>query len=520
MGGARYGMVDRTAETVSFRPVAHPIGNGVGEFLLMDEFYPTMRFQENDKRVTPILTGMLHPQYRDGKFLVANKAETHPVAWAFERDDGGRAFTFTGLHYLADLDNAALRKLLLNAILWTAKIEVPKEGVRTDAPADAAEKLISQELALASGPPKTVEEAIVRHPGEYQVIDYPWGHLTWYVSRELKNSDTMTTGEVVIKPDQENARHFHPNCDEVLHVLRGSILQSMGDNKVEMHEGDTVSLRLTDGPYKDRTLSVVFTATNAGFVYAINASAHRDVSVGTILWKRQLAPPCIHGFIATSDGIPAGVMSTPVIDPKTLRLYVTSCTSRKAADSTHANEFGDQFDQAYALDATSGRLLPGWPVSLDRVTLNSPGVNRNAADGGQQPVRPEMVPGTKDDFGVGHSDVNLGMQRGALNLSPDGSLLYATFGESIPGWVVAVNTSTAKVASAFASVSVPHGTAGGIWGPGGAAIDMQGNVFVIVGTAFGGYVDQPHDWVQSALMFPQPVRRARCERCRSACPKF
>jgi quercetin dioxygenase-like cupin family protein len=88
----------------------------------------------------------------------------------------------------------------------------------------------------------TIVEAIVRHPGEYQDIDYPWGHLTWYVSRELKNSDTMTTGEVVIRPRQENARHFHPNCDEVLHVLRGSILQSMGDNQLEMHEGDTVSI--------------------------------------------------------------------------------------------------------------------------------------------------------------------------------------------------------------------------------------------------------------------------------------
>src|ERR1700722_3716328 len=257
-----------------------------------------------------------------------------------------------------------------------------------------------------------------------------------------------------------------------------------------------VPTRLTDGPYKDRTLSVVFTATNAGFVYAINATASRDVPAGTILWKRQLAPPCMHGFIANSDGIPAGVMSTPVIDPKTLRLYVTSCTSRKATDSTRADEFGDQFYEAYALDATSGNLLPGWPVSLDRVTLNSPGINKNATDGVQQTV---------NDAKVGRSDFNLGTQRGALNLSPDGSLLYATFGESIPGWVVAVDTSTAKVTSAFASVAVPHGTAGGIWGAGGAAIDMQGNVFVVVGTAFGGYLDQSHDWVQSALMFPQPA---------------
>lgn len=39
LGGARYGMFDRTEETVLFKPAVHPIGNGVGEFLLTDEFY-------------------------------------------------------------------------------------------------------------------------------------------------------------------------------------------------------------------------------------------------------------------------------------------------------------------------------------------------------------------------------------------------------------------------------------------------------------------------------------------------
>jgi quercetin dioxygenase-like cupin family protein/type 1 glutamine amidotransferase len=242
LGGARYGMADRTTETVLVKPPPHPIGNGVGEFLLTDEFYPTIRFYGDSKRITPILTAELHPQFRNGRFLVIDKAETHPVAWAFEREDGGRAFTFTGFHYLTGLDDPALRKLLLNAILWTAKIEVPKDGARTAAPADAARKLISQELALANGPAKTIDEAAVRRPTDYQAIDYPWGHLTWYVSRELKNSDVMTVGEAVIKPGQENPRHFHPNCDEVLHVLKGRILQSMGDKKVEMHEGDTVTI--------------------------------------------------------------------------------------------------------------------------------------------------------------------------------------------------------------------------------------------------------------------------------------
>lgn len=242
LGGARYGVFDRTTETVAFTPIAHPIANGVGEFLLTDEFYPTIRFLPHDRRVTPILTGRLHPQYRDGQNLIIDKAESHPVAWAFERDDGGRAFTFTGLHYLADLDNPAIRKLLLNAILWTAKIDVPKEGVRTAARGDAAQTLLGQKLALANGAPRTIEEAIVRRPADNQVLEYPWGRLTWYVSSELRNSATMTVGEAIIRPGQENPRHFHPNCDEVLHVLRGSILNSAGEKKVELHAGDTVTI--------------------------------------------------------------------------------------------------------------------------------------------------------------------------------------------------------------------------------------------------------------------------------------
>lgn len=242
LGGARYGMFDRTEETVLFKPAAHPIDNGVGEFLLTDEFYPTIRFFEDGKKVTPILTGTLHPQFRDDKPLVIDKAEPHVVAWAFERGDGGRAFAFTGLHYLAGLDNPALRKLVLNAIFWTAKIEVPRDGVKTTAPADAAQKFVNQELEAATRPKKTIDAAIVIRAVNDQVIQYPWGHLTWYVSRELNNSDTMTVGEAVIKPDRENTRHFHPNCDEVLHVIKGHILQTMGDRSVEMNEGDTVSI--------------------------------------------------------------------------------------------------------------------------------------------------------------------------------------------------------------------------------------------------------------------------------------
>ncbi len=124
LGAARYGMVDRTTETVAFVPPRHPIGRGVEPFAYRDEFYPTLRFGRTP--VTPILTGLLHVEAAP-----AAPPTQRTVAWAFDRPGGGRSFGFTGLHYLASLDQPELRKLLLNAILWTAGIEVPDNGVRS-----------------------------------------------------------------------------------------------------------------------------------------------------------------------------------------------------------------------------------------------------------------------------------------------------------------------------------------------------------------------------------------------------
>jgi len=86
-------------------------------------------------------------------------------------------------------------------------------------------------------------QTIVSRPSDYKVIKQDWGELAWMVSRELKNSETLTVGKGVIKPGCESPRHSHPNCDEVLHVVKGRILHSMeGGKKVEMSEGDTISI--------------------------------------------------------------------------------------------------------------------------------------------------------------------------------------------------------------------------------------------------------------------------------------
>jgi putative membrane-bound dehydrogenase-like protein len=119
----------------------HPISNGVKPFATNDEWYFHMRFRPNMKGVTPILSDVApdatmsrpdghhsgNPAVREA---VKNKEPQH-VAWAVEREDGGRGFGFTGGHFHAGWKNDDQRKLVLNAIAWTAKVEVPADGVKS-----------------------------------------------------------------------------------------------------------------------------------------------------------------------------------------------------------------------------------------------------------------------------------------------------------------------------------------------------------------------------------------------------
>ena len=53
---------------------------------------------------------------------------------SFERPGGGRGFGFTGAHFHKNWAHDDFRKTVLNAIVWTANIEVPKNGVPSKTP--------------------------------------------------------------------------------------------------------------------------------------------------------------------------------------------------------------------------------------------------------------------------------------------------------------------------------------------------------------------------------------------------
>jgi quercetin dioxygenase-like cupin family protein len=78
--------------------------------------------------------------------------------------------------------------------------------------------------------------------GSATVHPQEWGRLEWIVAGSEGNSDVLTIGKCFIRPGLNNPVHHHPNCDEVLTVLKGRIRNRVDDDYVEMGPGDTISI--------------------------------------------------------------------------------------------------------------------------------------------------------------------------------------------------------------------------------------------------------------------------------------
>ena len=133
----------------------HPASRGVKPFATTDEWYFNMRFRDGMEGVTPLLAAVApestmnrgmgtHNGNPDVRKLVLEDKKPQVVAWAVERKDGGRGFGFTGGHFHQGWANDSLRTLVLNAIVWTAKAEVPAAGIAT--------KFTAEELAANQDP--------------------------------------------------------------------------------------------------------------------------------------------------------------------------------------------------------------------------------------------------------------------------------------------------------------------------------------------------------------------------------
>jgi hypothetical protein len=232
------------------------------------------------------------------------------------------------------------------------------------------------------------------------------------------------------------------------------------------------------GPGDGRTLAIVIVATSNGYVYAMNAfpdcSASPPLAAGTILWRARLTTPVP---VVMDGGVAVGILSTPVVDATSMRLYVS------AHDAVAGWE-------VHALDVASGAPIDGWPVVVDATAVGA--VDANG---------PSLF-----------RDPRLTSQRGALNLGADGAYVYlgfAGYGDQVIGRIVAIDTKRAAVAAAFSGArSMQPGVNAGIWGAGGPAIDGDGRIYVTTGNSPDGSGPTPGTWGNSLLAFTPPLSLA------------
>ncbi len=127
-----------TADYKSFPK--HPISRGLVPFKIEDEWYFSIRFPEDKSNLTNLLVAKPSDETRDGPYVYpagpypqiqAQKGRDETMMWTIEREDGGRGVGFTGGHFHRNWADDHFRKVVLNAMLWICKVEVPEGGVRS-----------------------------------------------------------------------------------------------------------------------------------------------------------------------------------------------------------------------------------------------------------------------------------------------------------------------------------------------------------------------------------------------------
>lgn len=213
--------------TVAVSPVKnnHPICRGCSGYVAEDEWYFDIRLRADDRRVVPILTGKLPPWAPQDKVL----------AWATTRDDGGRGFGFTGGHYDRNWHIEPFRKLILNAILWVAKAEVPENGVESVQP-----------WRFVSIPDFANVDLTYPQPGWEETLDYVLAAI-----KAENPQSVLVAGDLVMGrwPDKDSIEKYAA-------IYYPAWVKRMQDHRLEFYAG-IGDHEIGDNPWPDDKAALV-----------------------------------------------------------------------------------------------------------------------------------------------------------------------------------------------------------------------------------------------------------------------
>lgn len=239
-------------------------------------------------------------------------------------------------------------------------------------------------------------------------------------------------------------------------------------------------LYLSDVTIDGTRRNVVYIATMNDKAYAFDA----DGATTAPLWTTDFTNPSqgitavpMLGIVAGANNIfgNIGIESTPVItrDANATRLYLVARTL----------ENGAYFQRLHALDATTGRDLPGSPVTIAGSVLGTALDSTVTPQGQLVTFNPKME----------HQRSGLAYSNGVVLVS------WAGHEDKPPyhGWIMGFDATTLAQVGIFAVT--PDAYEGGIWQGGRApTLDSDGNAYFATGN---GVYDGSRNWGDSLLKF-------------------
>ncbi|HEY0549659.1 MAG TPA: ThuA domain-containing protein [Verrucomicrobiae bacterium] len=128
----------------------HPVLRGVKPFTAKGDGWLYNLHFADDAKFTPLLVGQVPDKSRTTADAKKHNGRDEVIGWVYERENGGRAFCFTGIDLHKNWELESQRRFVVNGILWSAGVEVPKDGAKVEV--QAGDLLKNVRMGAAAAP--------------------------------------------------------------------------------------------------------------------------------------------------------------------------------------------------------------------------------------------------------------------------------------------------------------------------------------------------------------------------------
>jgi len=75
-----------------------------------------------------------------------------------------------------------------------------------------------------------------------RLVREAWGSMEWLVDGDLQPGARLSLARMRVEAGQCSALHRHPECDEAVHVVAGSIEQRIGERLLRLGPGESAHI--------------------------------------------------------------------------------------------------------------------------------------------------------------------------------------------------------------------------------------------------------------------------------------